>query len=94
MASRNPSPKSRFLAEKKLVEAHISIFSSGPAQASIDASLLQYQRILSGMNPADAQGQMAMYNRMKGAEEFVEILLNLSNEHVPTKQEKVGNLSH
>jgi len=91
MPDRNPTPKERFVADKKAVTAHVNVFSLEPAQRSIDVALLQYQRRLTSNEEVDARD---LYNRIKGAQEFVATLLNLAENPQPVPAAKTGNLTH
>ncbi len=92
MPDRNPTPKQRFLANKKAVEMHNANFSTDPVQNSINTALLQYQRRLGAMDSTDVVSCSAFYNRLKGAQEFVGILLNLAETPEAPAVERPGTL--
>lgn len=96
MPDRNPSPKSRFLSDKRAVESHNEIFSRPEAGLSLSMALLQYQHYLCSQQPipGDLTGAAFNHNRLRGAQEFVGVLLNLGETTLPPTTEKTGNLSH
>ena len=89
MIGRFPSPKELLLADKKAVQTHNELFAHPQARASIDAALLQYQRELLNIPPA-----ATTYERIRGAQEFVSILMNLTLTAEVPKRQGGDNLSH
>jgi hypothetical protein len=90
MSNRNPTPKANFLQDKQSVKVHADIFSSALARAVIDTALLQYQRTVC-LHESEYE---ARFNRIKGASDFVEVLLNLGETFQPAKNDPKGNLIH
>ena len=89
----NPSPKQRFLWNKKFLEDHRRIVFSDEIQRSLDYALLQYNSQLCEQN-ADANGAAANHFKMRGAMEFVHVLKNLSESPKPPTVYRDGNLNH
>lgn len=89
MTSRNPTPKELFLTNKKAVQAHDNIFSLEPVRHSLDTALLQYQRQLLDIPP-----NPATFERIRGAQEFISILMNLTLTPQPVKKSDSDNLIH
>jgi hypothetical protein len=92
MPDRNPSPKSRFLQNKKFIAGHVALFDTEQARQSIDTALLQYQNYLCDMG---ASIPAELFNRMKGAQDFVNILMNLGESaQSGATAERRDNLKH
>lgn len=92
MAIENTSPKERFIKSKGRVEAHRSIVSHAQFENSVDVALLQYAHELGDTDDAGKSTQN--FYRLAGAQRFVRVLKNLSEQLEPVKQVRTGNLDH
>lgn len=81
----NPSAKFQFMKDSKRISAHRNIMQMDQTQDSINMALLEYQRLLL-VNAADANAAAAAGLKLKGALEFVDIMMKLGE--APRQSEK------
>ena len=93
MITLNPSPKTRFQADKKLVEQHNRLIERPDLQTSIDYAMLEYQAQLTGV-AAGGNEAAAAHFRLMGAHEFVNILKRLTEQFTPAVVKQQDNLNH
>lgn len=94
----NPAPKTSFLENSIAVAAHAELLKSPAFQNAIQVALLQYSRALHEAAPSNLDGPNYMsaaascFNRIMGAQEFVNILINLGSKAEPAKRTDSMNL--
>ena len=91
---KNPSAKFQFIQDAGRVRAHNQVFEMPQVQDSINMALLEYQRrLLKDANDGVACASAGM--KLKGAAEFVDILIKLSDASVKTEEKSnVVQLDH
>jgi hypothetical protein len=90
-----PTPKSEFQTLDPNIVAHRQLISSPAFKLAINTCLLQYSRQLTDTPPTDFNGAAANYLRLLGAQEFVKMLHQLSEQTAPPQASKdSGNLLH
>ena len=83
----NPTPKQQLLSDKKRVTAHLDLMERPQFQDSINTALLQYSLSVNA-NVTDANSAAMAGMKLKGAQEFVDILFRLAfNPAEPTRPE-------
>lgn len=89
----NPSPKTRLMASKPLLEAHRNLMQMPDLRTSFDFALLEYQgQLCSRAN--DGNTAAASLFKIQGALEFINVLLKLGE--VPEVREiaRPGEINH
>jgi hypothetical protein len=76
-AVTNPTPKTRFLESGLRISEHRKMVDSPAFQAGADSALLEYSALLSTQS-VDGQGAAANHFKLRGAQEFLQVLRNLS----------------
>jgi hypothetical protein len=92
MAERNPTPKAEFLLNKKAVDAFMEIFSKRETQLCIQTALAQYCRSVSAQDDSASPG--ASHFKLKGAHEFIQVLMNLGESPASAPIKRADNLDH
>ena len=91
--NRNPSPKTEFLKIKDAVAGHAALLDNPYFQNSLSTALMEFQRGLSMKVPVDNFNACASgHLMMVGAQDFINILLNLSETQVLETRKDTGNL--
>ncbi len=86
---KNPSAKFQFVQDAARVRAHNNIFEMPQIQDSINMGLLEYQRrLLKDATDGVACSMAGM--KLKGAAEFVDILIKLSDTSVEPEAKSTG----
>ena len=89
----NPIPKSEFIKNSAAAKAHSVMAASETLQTGVSVALLEMSRRLCNANPADNMGACAAgHLRMLGAQDFLEIFLNLAEVQQPAKKTDSTNL--
>lgn len=87
------NPKARFLEQTKLASAHRDLVATNGFRTAVELSLLQYQRKLALEASADPIIASAQAQRLSGAYQFIDILLNLGEiAEPPSKRPDTGTL--
>ena len=73
----NPTPKQQFAASKRRISDHLELMASPQFQDSINMALLQYTTVATA-NVSDANGAALAGMKIKGAQEFVDVLCKLA----------------
>lgn len=68
------APKTRFLASPAVASAHSDVMASPSFQAAASAAMLAYQRNVLTVDPA---GLTVAAAKLRGAQEYLDVLLNL-----------------
>lgn len=89
----NPSPKQKFISSETNVKAHRHMVDSQEFERALHYATLEYQRVLCE-NSTDMSAAAASHFRLKGAQEFVHVLRNLSETPRILSAPAVGNLDH
>lgn len=74
------APKTRFCSDPANASKHSDLMASPSFQGTLSVALLQYQYELLG--GADPMMLAVMASRLKGAQDFVRVLLNLGRKEV------------
>jgi len=86
---KNPSAKFQFVGDAARVAAHNRIFEMPQIQDSINMALLEFQRrLLKDSNDGVTCSMAGM--KLKGAAEFVDILIKLSDTSVEQTKQPTG----
>jgi len=80
MAIVNPTPRQQFQESPDNISKHRALIELPQFARATHMALLQYQRQLTDSPPADMGGAAGAYLRILGAQEFVNILLNLGEQ--------------
>jgi hypothetical protein len=88
----NPSPKSEFVKEPQRVKRHHELVEQESLRVALITALLEYQRIQTKLSAPDLGGCAACFLRLQGAQEFVELLLNLAETSAPSAMTDSVNL--
>jgi hypothetical protein len=89
MPNKNPSPKSVFLQNERLVKAHARMVESQDFQTAIDVAKSHYIRRLHDVAPTDLNAPNFMsaaavsFERVQGMMDFIDILINLGEHNPP-----------
>ena len=90
----NPSPKAAFLADPEMVSNHRAIVSNEVIRRSFDVALMEMSRRLANSTKPDEMVHCASAHlRMLGAQDFVEVFMNLAENPIATTRAETGNLS-
>lgn len=88
----NPTPKEEFVRDDAFVKSHRVLVTNDALRNSLQFALRQFTRRLAVLNPADLGSAAMLFMRQKGAEEFVEEFLNLSETPSLPKVVDLDNL--
>lgn len=89
----NPTPKSEFVKNTAAVDSHRSLVSTDKLHESLRVAMLEMSRRICNNAPADNMGACAAAHlRMLGAQDFVEIFLNLAETPAQEAKSDVSNL--
>lgn len=89
----NPSPKSEFLKNAANLKAHHDLVENDSLRYSLNCALLEMSRRICNGAPADNMGACAAAHlRMLGAQDFVEMFLNLAEAPSLPAKSPSGNL--
>jgi len=90
----NLTPKARFQQSENSLSAHKRMIESKEFERAADFAMLEYQRAVmqSPAGPGDSPG--ANYFRLLGAQEFLQQLRNLADQHQPVPRIMDPNLNH
>lgn len=89
----NRPPKQRFRENAQWVGQHRQMVDSDPFTRAIDMALLQYQaNITTTINDGNGAGAVGL--KLQGAQEFINVLRNLSEEPTPLARRPDDNLTH
>jgi len=90
----NPTPKQRFQAlGNKAMGDHRQMVDSSAFNIAVDMALLQYQRE-STATIVDGNGAGSVGLRLQGAQEFINVLRNLSETYTLPINRPQDNLKH
>lgn len=87
-----PSPKSKFLAEKELVNHHLDTIGSSSFQRACELAMLKF--IEDAPKDGDTVSAVSNYNRIIGAREFLKTLTGLGDVPEPVKPAEIPHLNH
>lgn len=88
----NPSPRSEFAKNPQLVAKHRDLVQNPNLRLAVENALLQYQREQCDLKMGDIGACAAGFLRLQGAQQFIELLYNLSESEAPVKTADVVNL--
>jgi hypothetical protein len=96
----NPSPRTSFQESSDVVTKHRKLLDLPEFHRAIRFALLQYQRVLAESSPRELTHPNYMhaaavcFNQLKGAQDFVDTLLKLSEPPAPVASKPSGELDH
>jgi hypothetical protein len=79
----NPTPKQEFLESAAACKAHRELMQNPALRRSFNAALLHHQRRLTSAVEIDGNAAAAYFLKIKGAQEFLDILINLAEPATP-----------
>lgn len=89
----NPTPKSEFLKDAGLVNAHHDMVTSNLFRNSMNVALMEMQRrAAAGTDTTNFNFCAASHLRLLGAQDFIEIFLNLGEQMQPAARTDTANL--
>lgn len=88
----NPSPREDFIKSSENVKAHHAVVESAALRTSLFVSLLEYHRRQTRLSAPDLGGCAACHLRAQGAQEFVELFLNLCETQQAAPRTDATNL--
>lgn len=89
----NRTPKQRFQEMSQWIGEHRQMVDSIPFTRAIDYAMLQFQQMVTS-NITNGEGAGSAGLRMQGAQQFLDILRNLSEKPVPPVTRPDDNLKH
>lgn len=88
----NPTPKSTYQTNANLVKTHHALVERPDLRYALEVALLQMQRELYELSPADMGSCASAHLRMTGAEDFLKVFLNLAETPSSPTKSDVSNL--
>lgn len=88
----NPSPREDFIKSPANVKAHHAQVESQDLRTSLFVALLEYHRRQTRLSSPDLGGCAACHLRSQGAQEFVDLFLNLCETQQVSPRTDVTNL--
>lgn len=76
----NPSPKDEFLQAAHNIDKHKKLVTDDDLRNGLSYALREYCRRISSSNPQDLGSAAMQFMKVKGAEEFLDVFLNLSEK--------------
>jgi hypothetical protein len=90
---RNPSPRSEFLSSADAVKAHHELIESPALAVALEVTMSEMQRRAAvGTDATNFNQCAASHLRMLGAQEFMDVLLNLAETEVAKPRQDNSNL--
>ncbi len=89
----NPTPKQQVTANSKRIALHRAVVETTGFQDAINMGLLQYQRMLAE-STVDSNVAAASMFKLKGAQEFVQVLIHLTHHTSIKTESKIAQLDH
>lgn len=89
----NPSPREDFIKDPLRVKEHHQLVEDSFLRRSLEVALLEYQRRQTRLSAPDLGGCAACHLRVQGAQEFLEVFLNLCETSQVTPRVDSTNLS-
>ena len=86
LLSINPTPKQEFLFDAASVKGHSTLIDAPAFQKAIKTALAQYVRVMCNIapdkmdSPAQLQASAMCFQRIQGANDFVDTLLKLGQQ--------------
>lgn len=91
--NRNPTPKAEFLRLPSLVKAHHELIELPSLQVGLNTALMEMQRrAAAGTDTTNFNFCAASHLRLLGAQDFIEIFLNLAETMAPGVRTDTTNL--
>lgn len=90
---RNPSPRSEFQSSADAVKAHHELIEIPAFSVAVDVAMKEMQRRAAvGTDATNFNMCAASHLRLLGAQEFMDVLLNLAETEVAVTRKDTGNL--
>lgn len=87
------SPKQQLMSDAKRISRHRDLVASDQMLDSTATAMLEYQRMLS-LSTADSNAAAANMFKLKGAQEFLIVLVNLSEAQKQPEPSRIQRLDH
>lgn len=89
----NPTPRSAFLKSQELIKQHHELVENETLRMHLRIALQEMQvRAAANTEANNFNACAAAHLRMLGAQDFVDIFLNLAETEAPAKRVETGNL--
>lgn len=89
----NPTPRSEFLKDAEAIKSHHVLVENPILRRSIEIALLEMNRQICNNCPPDNMGGCAAAHlRMLGAQDFIQVFLNLAEESSAPPRKDTSNL--
>lgn len=88
----NPSPRSEVLKEPNAVKRHHDLVENQTLRDHLGFALSEMMRRAAQCDPSNFNQCAAAHLRMLGAQEFVDLFLNLAETNLPETRRDSGNL--
>lgn len=83
---RNPTPRAEFQANSANIQRHAKLLDNSHFQYALQTALAEYARDLTtGISESDFNAQAAAHLKLRGAQRFVDLLLNLAEPQIRPK---------
>ena len=93
MSNYNPGPREEFARTSENVPRHHTVVENPAVRDGLKVALLEYHRRQTKLSAPDLGGCAACHLRSQGAEEFVELFLNLCETQQASPRVDTTNLA-